>query len=64
MCPLAHSDGHDVPVLIRQHGQVGSRRDGERYFYKMQRHGLGVAEGQDETGALAVLRADRGKDVG
>jgi len=50
--------------LIHQHDSVRARRDGERYFGQMQRHGLGVAEGQDETGTLAVLRADRAKDVG
>jgi len=50
--------------LIHQHDRVRAGRDGERYFGQVQRHGLGVAEGQDETGTLAVLRADRAKDVG
>ena len=30
----------------------------------MQRHGFGIAEGQDEPGGLAMFRADRAKDVG
>jgi len=42
---------------------MGARCDDERYFGEVQRHGLGVAEGQDETSTLALFRADRAKDV-
>ena len=50
--------------LIHQHESVSARRDGERYFSKVQSHGFGVAEGQDEPCALTVFRADRAEDVG
>ena len=50
--------------LIHQHESVSARRDGERYVSKVQSHGFGVAEGQDEPCALAVFRADRAEDVG
>ncbi len=52
------------PGLIHQHDRMSARVDGERDLGKMQGHRLGVAEGQNETGTLAVLRADRAKDVG
>ena len=50
--------------LIHQHGRVSAGGDGERYLREMQRHGLGIAEGQDQTGALAEFRADSTKDIG
>lgn len=49
--------------LIHQHDRVGTRCDDERYLGEVQCHGLGVAEGQDETSALALFRADRAEDV-
>jgi hypothetical protein len=54
-----------VPTgLIHQQERVGARRNGKRYLGEMQRHGFGIAEGQDQSGALALLGADRPKDVG
>ena len=54
-----------VPArLIHQHDRVGIRRDGERYLGKVQCHGFGIAEGQDEPCALALFGADRAEDVG
>src|SRR3546814_11512436 len=34
--------------LIHQTGRVSARRDGERYFSKVQGSGFGIAEGQHE----------------
>ena len=51
------------PGLIHRHDRVSAQRDGERDLGKMQGHRLGVAEGQNETDTLAVLQADRAKDV-
>jgi hypothetical protein len=48
---------------IHQHDRVGTGRDGERYLDKVQRHGLGIAEGQDQPRTFAELRADRPEDV-
>ena len=54
-----------VPTgLIHQHDRVSARGHGERYLGEMQRHGLGIAEGQDEACSLAEFRADRAKDIG
>ena len=50
--------------LIHQHDGMGSRCDGERYFGEVQSHGFGIAEGQNEPGPLAKVRAYRAKDVG
>ena len=50
--------------LIHQYGRMGTRRDGERYLGEMQRHGFGIAEGQHQPGALAMLGADRAEDIG
>jgi hypothetical protein len=50
--------------LIDQHEGVGIRPDGDRYFGQMQRHGLGVAVGQEKLGLLALFRADRADDIG
>lgn len=55
---------HVPPRLIHQHDRVSTGGDGERYLGQMQGHGFGIAEGQNQTGALAVLRADRAEDVG
>src|SRR6202007_2012543 len=43
---------------------MGAGRDMDRDLGEMQVHGVGVAEGQDETGRLAFLRADRPEDIG
>jgi len=56
--------GHVPPGLIHQHDRVGARGDGERYLGQVQRHGFGIAEWEDEPGALAVFRAYRAEDVG
>lgn len=50
-------------LIHQQHG-VSIGRDGERYLGKMERHGLGIAKRQDQTGALAKLGADRPEDIG
>ena len=50
--------------LIHQHDRVSAQRDGERYLGQMQRHGFGIAEGQDQPGGLALFRANRAEDVG
>ena len=56
--------GHVPTSLIHQHDRVSAGGDGERYLGQMQRHGFGIAEGQDQPCALAVFRADRAKDIG
>lgn len=43
---------------------MGARLYGERYLRKVQRHGLGIAEREDQASALAKLRADGAEDVG
>lgn len=45
--------------LIEQENGVPPRRDLCRNFGEMQVHSLGVAGGEDERRALALLRADR-----
>ena len=50
--------------LIDQEDGVGARRDGRGDLGEVQVHRLGVAGGQDQGCALAVLRADRAEDVG
>lgn len=53
-----------VPAgLVEQQNGMLAWRDLGRDFGQMQVHRLGVACGQDEGGALAVLRADRTEDV-
>ena len=42
----------------------GAWRDRPRYLREVERHGGGIAEGQDQAGALALRRADGAKDVG
>ena len=56
--------GHVPARLIHQHDSVGAGCHGERYLGEMQRHGLSVAERQDQTGSFAKLGADRAKDIG
>lgn len=54
-----------VPAgLIHQQHAMGIGRYGLRYFGQMERHGLRVADRQDQTGPFAKLRADGPKDVG
>ena len=50
--------------LIDEQGRVRARRDMSGDFRQMQVHRLCVAARQDETGALALLRANRAEDVG
>lgn len=56
--------GHMPACLIHQHGSMGTRGDHQRYLGKVQRHCFGIADGQDQPGALSFLRADRPEDVG
>jgi len=49
--------------LVEQQDGMLAWRDLGRDFGQMQVHRLGVACGQDEGCALAVLRADRAEDV-
>jgi hypothetical protein len=57
--------GRKVPSgLIEQEQGVVAGRDLARDFGKMHVHRLGVAEGQDESRALALARADGAKDIG
>ena len=54
-----------VPAgLIDQEHGVGARRDGLGDLDEMQVHRLGIAGGQDQGSALALLRADGAEDVG
>jgi len=50
--------------LIEQEYGVPTGRDRARDFGKMQVHRLGVADGQDESCALALARADGAEDMG
>jgi hypothetical protein len=43
---------------------VSARRDGRGDFDEMQVHRLGIAGGQDQAGAFALLGADGTEDVG
>jgi hypothetical protein len=43
---------------------VGTRRNGLGDLHEVQVHRLGVAGGQDQSRAFALLRADRPEDVG
>lgn len=62
--------GHDelcgrMPTrLVHQHDRVSARSDPERDLGQMQGHRLGIAEGEHQSRALAVLRADCSKDIG
>ena len=55
---------HVPASLIHQHYSVGVRRDGERDLGEMERHGLGIAERQDQPCTLAKLGANRAEDIG
>ena len=50
--------------LIEQQDGVGARRDFGADRLQMLGHGVGVAVGHDEAGALALGRADRAEDIG
>ena len=50
--------------LIDEEDGVGSWCDRLGYFGQMQVHRFGVAEGQDQSRALSLLRADGSEDVG
>src|SRR5680860_286307 len=52
------------PGLVEQQHGVGARRDFGGDLGEVEAHRLGVARWQDETGALALLRADGSEDVG
>ena len=56
--------GHVPPGLIHQHSTVGTWLDSERYLRQVQRHGLGVAEREDQARPLAEFGADGTEDVG
>lgn len=56
--------GHVPPGLIHQQNAVGTGFDSERYLRQVQRHGVGVAEREDQTCPLAKLWADGAEDVG
>ena len=43
---------------------MSTRRDGLGNLDEVQIHGLGIADGQDEGGALALLWTDRAEDIG
>lgn len=56
--------GGEMPSgLIHQEDGMSTRRDGERDLRQMQRHGGGVAKGQDQTGPFAQGRADRAEQI-
>ena len=50
--------------LIHDENGMGIGCDGQRYFGKVQAHGLGVAVRQDKSGALALTGTDCTEDVG
>ena len=50
--------------LVHQQRRMPPRCDRRRDRFQMQRHAFGVAPGQDERGAFALLGTDRAKDVG
>ena len=50
--------------LIDEKDGMGSRCDGVGDFRQMQVHRLGIAEGQDQSRALALFRADGTEDIG
>ena len=62
---VRHGEAHrHVPSgLIDQEHGVGAWRDGLGDLDEMQVHRLGVAGGQDQAGALALLRTDGTEDV-
>jgi hypothetical protein len=50
--------------LVEQNHGMGAGRHGVRNLGEVQGHGLARAAGQDQTGALALIRTDRSEDVG
>ena len=50
--------------LIEQEHCGGAPSHGGRDLREMQRHGFGIAKGQHQPGALALVRADGAKDIG
>ena len=50
--------------MIHQHNAVCTWFDSKRNLRQVQRHGLGVAEGEDQACPLAKLRTDGTEDVG
>jgi hypothetical protein len=50
--------------LIDQEHGVGARREGLGDLGEVQVHRLGIAGGQDQGHALALLWADRAEDIG
>ncbi len=50
--------------LIEQDNAMSPRFDGLGNFCQVERHGLCVAAGQHQAGALALLGADGAEDVG
>ncbi len=50
--------------LVEQENSVAAWIDGQADFLEMLGHGLRVAPGHDEAGALALGGADRAEDVG
>jgi hypothetical protein len=54
-----------VPAsLIDKENRVFAGSDGFGDFLQMQVHRFGVAKGQNEAGALAVVGADRAENIG
>jgi hypothetical protein len=50
--------------LVQQQHRMRTGRDRLADLLQLRDHGLCVTIGQDETGALALRRADRAEDVG
>ena len=55
---------HVPASLIYKENRVFARSDGLGDFLQMQVHRFGVAERQNEPGALAVVGADRAENIG
>ena len=60
---MEHHAGLDVSLEETSLG-IGAGRHGLRDLGEVQGHGLARAAGQDQTGALALIRTDRSEDVG
>ena len=50
--------------LVQENEGMRAGRNRLRGLVQMQGHALGGAAGQNQAGALALLRADRAEDVG
>jgi hypothetical protein len=50
--------------LVEQNHRMSTRRNRLRDLGEVQAHGLCGAAGQNQAGALTVIRADRSEDVG